>query len=325
MLSGDFTTMGLADVLQWLDATRVSGVLTIERATEPVWIEVNDRTVIRASEPPNRPVSMAALGGEALAIDLGELAAGITVEHLYDQFLDGEGRFRFVPAGVVQGGLVLDIALPELLMESLRLLDEWPRIEAQFPSEAGRLELGGALHQAPTVLQRALLECAGRGLSLSETRWALGLSRPAVLRRVYELVAAGCLSVKGAQAQEDLSVKLVSQARALLKQQQFDEAAHVFSALLASDPSAASVRHLLASAEKQQLEWLRSEVPADAVPTRVRPDADVGLLTHADREVLARVNGRWDVGVVALLSPLRETETLKSLRKLRKLRLVELR
>jgi DNA-binding Lrp family transcriptional regulator len=268
---------------------------------------------------------MAALGGEALTANLGDLAAGITVEHLYDQFLDLEGRFRFDPTGVVQGGLPLDIALAELLMEGMRLLDEWPRIEAQFPSEGGRLELAGAVHPAPTVLQRTLLECAGRGLTLSETRWALGLSRPAVLRRVYELVAAGCLAVKGAQAQEDLSVKLISQARALLKQQQFDEAAHVFSALLASDPSAASVRNLLASAERQQLEWLRSEVPSQAVPLRIRPDADISLLTHADREVLARVNGRWDVGVVALLSPLRETETLKSLRKLRKLRLVELR
>ena len=160
---------------------------------------------------------------------------------------------------------------------------------------------------------------------MERTRWALGLSRPALLRRVSELSAMGVVAVPGIEPPEDITAKLIVQARSLVKEKQFDEAAHVFSALLASDPGAASVRHLLRSAEEQQLEWLRAELPGQSIPERVLPEPETGLLTNADREVLSRVNGRWDVAVQVLVSRFRETETLKSLRKLLRTRMISLR
>lgn len=325
MLSGDFSTMGLADVLQWIDATRTSGVVTIDRSAESLWIQVSARTVIRASEPPNRPVPLSALGGENLPVEVGGLASDLAIEHLYDQFLDTEGGFRFEPGAERSGGIAVDFPLIELLMESLRLLDEWPAIQTRFPTDAGHLELVGPEPTSPTKVQRALIECARRKLTLDQTRWALGLSRPALLRRVNELLVMGAITVPGMDAPQDITMRLIAQARSLVREHQFDEAAHVFSALLASDPGASSVRHLLRVAEEQQLEWLRSEIPSRAVPERIFPEQELGILTHADREVLARVNGRWDVGVLVLVSRFRETETLKSLKKLLKTRMITLR
>lgn len=325
MLSGDFSTMGLADVLQWIDATRTSGLLSIERSSESLWIQVHARTIVRASEPPNRPVPLAAPGGETLPVDVTSLSGDLAIEHLYDQFLDAEGTFRFEPGGEGHGGLALDCSLVELLMESLRLLDEWPAIAARFPSDAVRLELSGSPPGSATRLQAAVVECARRKLTLESTRWVLGLSRPALLRRVSELSVQGTLGVPGAQAPEDITLRLIAQARALVREHQFDEAAHVFSALLASDPGAASVRHLLRAAEEQQLEWLRSELPSERVPERIFPEPETGILTNTDREVLSRVNGRWDVGVLVLVSQFRETETLKSLKKLLRTRAIGLR
>src|SRR5262245_33508021 len=109
--------MGLPDVLQWMDATRVSGVLTVERSSESLWLRVERRTVVRASEPPNRPVPLPAYGGDPLPIDLSSLRGELAAEHLYDQFLDPEGRFRFELGEPPEGGLELDLSLAELLME----------------------------------------------------------------------------------------------------------------------------------------------------------------------------------------------------------------
>ena len=139
MLSGDFATMGLPDILQWIDATRGSGVLTIERSAESLWLQVRSRTIVRVSEPPNRPVPLSALGGDDLPVDVTRLSPDLAVEHLYDQFLDSEGRFHFDAKAEPKDGIVVDVALVELLMESLRLLDEWPAVQARFPTEVGHL------------------------------------------------------------------------------------------------------------------------------------------------------------------------------------------
>lgn len=317
--------MGLADVLQWIDATRTSGLVTIDRSAESLWIQVNARTVVRASEPPNRPVPLSALGGDDLPVEVTALAPDLAIEHLYDQFLDSEGSFRFEPGAEGHGGLSVDCPLVELLMESLRLLDEWPAIQARFPTDAGHLELVGPGPTSPSKIQRAIIECARRKLTLEQTRWSLGLSRPALFRKVNELSVMGAIEVPGMDAPQDITMRLIAQARTLVREHQFDEAAHVFSALLASDPGASSVRHLLRAAEEQQLEWLRSEIPSQAVPERIFPEQELGMLTNADREVLSRVNGRWDVGVLVLVSRFRESETLKSLKKLLRTRTITLR
>jgi hypothetical protein len=251
-------------------------------------------------------------------------------DRLVDLFLGpGVGRFSYVEdAGGFDDGVPLDIPVNQLTLEGLRRLDEWPRLDRSYPGEGALLHAdGGGPARSPGLT--AVLEAARRRLSLAETRLALMLSRPALLRRVEALREAGLAHVEGAAAQADPIARLIDQAQALVRERQFDEAAHVFKSLLAADPSDRRVRHLLREAEREQLAALYEELSPMAVPVLLGGPASLDSpagrrLGSTDREVAERVNGRWDVASIALACPLREVETLKALRKLIRLGLADL-
>ena len=104
MISSDLRTMGLADVLQWVDGTRVSGVLTINRPSGALWIQLSERQVVFCIRPEARGVVLDHLSGviapERLDLDLQSLA----FEMLCDQFLDPNDSFRFEPGAEPVGG-----------------------------------------------------------------------------------------------------------------------------------------------------------------------------------------------------------------------------
>lgn len=315
--------MALADVLQWADAARVRGMLTVARPSGPVWMKLEDRHVRLTGLSPSQPVSWDEGSSRDPLVTQRELA----VEHLYDQFLDTEGSFTFdANTAPPEAGVEVEAFLPELLMEGLRYLDEWPRLDDLYPSDAPRLHVGSApLPENAPALKRQLTECARQELTLSDARLSVGLSRPAFLRRIDELRALDHIVVDGTPSGGDLIAKLVSQAVALLAAKQFDEAAHVFSALLATDPGAPRVKSLLERAEREQLEWLRDQVPTEAVPIVAQPGVDRRTLSDSDRVLLNLINGSWNTGVLVLYSPLREKESLKALRKLTRLGVIRLR
>jgi hypothetical protein len=111
----------------------------------------------------------------------------------------------------------------------------------------------------------------------------------------------------------------------LLREKQFDEAAHVFAALLATAPGSQRIREFLRRVEREQIAELYRSVPAQAT-VRKKPRMALAeiWLTNADREVVSRINDRWDVATLVLTCPMREVDTLKALRKLRQLEAVEL-
>ena len=330
MLQGDLATLPLPDLFQWVDASRRSGVVEIEPGDgPPFWVEVRDRRVVRAARPP-ASAGLAGFSGWALSMPPESLWPEAAHDRLVDLFLGpGTGRFGFAEdAAGFEDGVPLDLPVGQLALEGLRRLDEWPRLERSYPSEAALLHAdGGGPARTPGL--EAVLQAARRRLSLAETRLALMLSRPSLLRRVEALREAGLAHVEGAAAQADPISRLIDQAQALVQERQFDEAAHVFKSLLAADPSDRRVRHLLREAEREQLAALYEELSPVAVPVLLGGPAGLDSpagrrLSPADREVAERVNGRWDVASIALASPLREVETLKVLRKLLRLGLVDL-
>jgi hypothetical protein len=330
VLRGDLATFPLQDLLQWLDQSRRAGVLELEPGEgPPLWVEVRDRRVVASSRPPEGPPGLASLARFQPSVAPGALDPERALDRLVDLFLaDGAGRFDLADdAGGFDDGVPLDVGLGELVLEGLRRLDEWPKLDRHYPSDGAELGLGRGA--AATPLGAALREAAAAGLTLGEARLALGLSRPAALRRVEALREAGVLEVKGIAARLDPVSTLVSQAQHLVRERQFDEAAIVFRSLLAADPADRRVRALLREAEREQLTALYEELSPLAVP-RLRGgpavlDGPPGRrLTATDREVASRVNGVWDVAGVALACPLREVETLKALRKLVRLGLVDL-
>jgi hypothetical protein len=335
VLHGDLATFPLAELLQWLDQSRRAGVLEVEAGGAPFWMEIHDRHVVACARPTEDGKGLGSLARWQPTEGHEALWPETSADRIVDLFLTaGQGRFTFGDgAAGFDGGVPLALGLGQVTLEGLRRLDEWPALDQRHPSEASLLSAGAppASVQPRTAMQRAIVEAARRGLSLGEARLALGLSRPAMLRRTEALRELGLVQVEGATAEADPVARLVDQAQALVAERQFEEAAIVLRSLLAADPSDRRVRTLLGEAEREQLASLYAELSPVAVPVLAAPAPPGGdaaaarRLTSADQEVLTRVNGRWDVASIALACPLREVETLKSLRKLVRLGLVALR
>ncbi len=315
--------MSLADLLQWADAISTAGVLTLERGSLCFWFQIESRHVICVQRPDGliaQRTPMPGLEGVALLDD-----ATLALEQLYDQFLDAGERFVFDPDGVPSAvGLPLRVSLQKLVMEGLRLLDEWPRLRAMYPADQARLRSTGASIDDPNAQRSlsAVWSCAQRGLTLSQARMALGLSRPALLRAVEELRATGHVDVEAAPSGIDLITQLMDQAAALIQARQFDEAQHVLRVLLATDPSLPRVKQLLREAEVLHVQALYTELPRNAVVHLGKPPE--GSLSASDEMLLGHVNGRWDVSTLVLAGGVREIETLKALRRLWRQGLVQL-
>ncbi|HET8538949.1 MAG TPA: DUF4388 domain-containing protein [Anaeromyxobacter sp.] len=329
MLQGDLATFPLPDLLQWLDQSRRTGVLEIDPgAGTPFWLEVRDRRVVQCARA-GEPTGLGSLASWRPPEPAEALAPEAATDRMVDLFLSpAQGRFTVAddPSGF-DDGVRLDVGLGMVTLEGLRRLDEWPGLDRRYPSDSALLRAAGA-GRGRTPGQRALLDAARRGISIGEARVALAVSRPAILRRVEALRELGLVEVEGVAARADPVTRLVAQAQALVVERQFDEASIVFRTLLAADPSDRRVRALLHEAEREQLAALYAELSPMAVPVlaggAASTEAAGRRLTATDREVVDRVNGRWDVASVALASPLREVETLKALRKLLRLGIVKL-
>jgi hypothetical protein len=327
MISSDLHTMGLADVLQWCDGTRANGVLTINRPSGAIWIQLSDRQVVFCVRPEARGVVMDHLGGviapERLELDLQSLA----FEMLCDQFLDPNDSFRFDPGALPVGDRVaLDLAVQELVMTGMQYLDEWTDVRNLYPSGLARMRrIEGPEPRALSRPQQALLALAEHDTTLNDARLCLGVSQPALLRNVDVLRRLGCVQVDGTPEGADLTEQLVRKTLQLVREKQFDEASHVFGALLSSEPGSNRIRELLRMVEREHVADLYLAVPARAlVRKRSRLQALEPRLSRADREVVELINDRWDVASLVLASPLREVETLKTLRKLHRMEGIEL-
>ena len=331
MLRGDLATYPLADLLQWLDQSRRSGVVEVDGGEgAPFWIQFHDRRIVACARPPLEPAGLGALAGWSPPEPLEALWPEACADRLVDLFLArGQGRFTLADdASGFEDGVALDLGLGQMTLEGLLRLDEWPGLDRRYPSESALLcaDQGG---RPRTPGQRALLEAARRRLSIAEARLALAVSRPAILRRIEALRDLGLAHVEGVAAHADPVSRLVDQAQALVVERQFDEAAIVFKSLLATDPSDRRVRMLLQEAEREHVAALYEELSPVAVPILLGGAASLETpagrrLGTIEREVASRVNGRWDVASIALACPLREVETLKALRKLLRLGLVDL-
>ncbi len=330
MLQGDLLTFPLPDLFQWIDQGRRAGVLEIDTGEgAPFWIEVRDRRIVAASRPSSQ-AGLGQLAGWVPELPPEQLWPEASADRIVDLFLGPpSGRFTLVddPSGF-EDGVPVDLGVGQMTLEGLRRLDEWPELDRRYPSESALLNADGA-GPVRSVAQRALLEAARRRLSIAEARLALGLSRPAALRRIEVLRELGLAHVEGVAPRADPVSALVDQAQHLVLERQFDEAAIVFKSLLAADPSDRRVRTLLRESEREQVATLYEELSPVAVPVLLGGatslESPAGRrLTFADREVAARVNGAWDVASIALSSPLREVETLKAIRKLVRLGLVDL-
>jgi hypothetical protein len=263
---------------------------------------------------------------------LDEVVRSHVEETVLGLFLWPEGRFtyrdeiapedaaQFMPPEYELGE---PIPTRAILMEGMRRLDEWTRIMKVLPSDDVQLHALGpdpmlplleeiAAHPAPPTLGQLLAE--------------QGDSRFAVCEQLFRAFEKGLIAVDAPTAEATARAQktargsttvahLVQAAHSMIDEGQHDEAAALLRSALALDPFRADARELLKRSREQQLAALYAQLPTHAVPRIARAGTEVPLSTK-ERRVLSQVNGRWDVGALALTSGVGELETLRALRRL---------
>lgn len=257
---------------------------------------------------------------EALVLYTTRIVLGI--------FLWREGRFHFNDGGPSMLGLgfadtlLLQNPIPirSLLMEGMRRLDEWQRFVEVFPSDYSQVHALG--DDAAIPILRELL-ARGEPVALGEL-WARGSDRYRVYEDLFRAYNKGLLAVDAqlpASAQEpDRSPVdvLVANGRVLLEERQYDEAVALLRGALNLDPLRGDVRQLLLHAHEEQLAELYQTIPPYKVPVLRVPRDRLAKYQLAPRErhVADRVNGRWDVAALVVVTPIGELETMRALKKL---------
>ncbi len=166
-LSGDFATMPLPDLLQWLAMSQKTGILILQRGEVVKEIYLRDGKIVSSSSNDPREyfgqflLAYGKISEDDLLIAFARQAqTGIKLgrllvmeghlseddvqrflrikaeETIYDLFLWEQGDFKFyndVPAQSNHVPIAMDVT--SILMEGTRRADEWGRIRKVFPSE----------------------------------------------------------------------------------------------------------------------------------------------------------------------------------------------
>jgi hypothetical protein len=266
---------------------------------------------------------------------LEEAVRGHVEETVLGLFLWPEGRFNYrhelAPEDVAQFmppeyELHDPIPTRAILMEGMRRLDEWTRIVKVLPSDDVQLHALGPDPELPLLEEIAAHpEPPTLGQLLAEQ----GDSRFAICTQLFRAFEKGLIAVEAASPEATARAlktargsttvaHLVQAARAMIDEGQHDEAAALLRSALAVDPFRAEARELLKRSREQQLAALYAQLPAENVPRVAKPATALRTLPLSTRErrVLSQINGRWDVGALALTTGVGELETLRALRRL---------
>lgn len=181
--SGALSDMGLVDLLQTIDVSRKSGTLHLTLHDKSGFVYFQD--------------------GRVLDAELGDLSAEAAI---YRFLLWNEGEFE-LDFREVKREDKLGISTQGLLMEGMRRLDEWSRLQEQLPSlqtvfEVNHDELSHRLSEIPDEINEVLRLFDGR----RTLAWVLEESVGddlATLNSINKLYFEGFLLVRETPAPED--------------------------------------------------------------------------------------------------------------------------
>lgn len=324
MITGDLSTMPLADLLQWADSSRISARLLVEQEASSIEVHLADHHLIGISSAADLLQAREITNPHAHATLPPE---GQRLERFFDAFLEVEGRFTLHPedqAPLGEGATPVHLPLMWVAMDGMRIRDEWPRISAAFPNLAARIELTGADPPPRLALAaHAVLALAAEHPTVGESVYVLGLSRPALLRQLDVLLSWGLIEVDGAVRGDDPVSRVLRQVTVLAREDQFDEATHVIDAMLAADPHEPRLRDTRASILEMQRSELYARLGGSTVFTRAaRPSA---AMLPVETHVLELCDGTSSVDSILARSALRDVHTLKCLARLAEKRLISSR
>lgn len=286
---------------------------------------------LRRTDGERSVVDVLVESGALEADDIGRYQVEHIFDYALDLFLHHEGSFLFSSAASTQlllfpteipaeNLLKHPISTQQLLLDAMRQLDEWQRIQALFPN--------------PYVIVHALegttenrvwreLRRAGGLLSVGELTLRVGRSRFFVYKMLYEAYQAGLVamdeqsSMPADNLRDEPVEMLLRNSRILLEEHQHEEAREVLATVLHVEPDNREARKLLSELRANHLVSLYQHVPPHRVPV-LTLDADALAkldLTPRENYLASRLDGHWDVASLVVATPLSELDTLRMLKK----------
>lgn len=351
---GDLFSFPLPELLQWLDSSRKTGTLQL------TW-EAGERKLFLLSGQVVATGSMGLWERIARMLSLARLARGETVLAAFEEMkrtgavepafssrkLDGrmpvqlardELNGAIVDLTLAQNGhfhwsedpdrggdewVPVDVGIRELLFESLRWIDEQPEVDRALPLDSMTVTSLVKPTADQPLIHRIILTLCEHGQNLGRLRLAMGVSRTAATRRIFDLLRTKWVQVEGApEVESDPVAEMLEKGSILVRERQFEAAGLVFSALLSSDPSDRRVREFARMVQREHVAALYRELPPIVVLALQDDPEQLTLLRPEERHIASMVNGRWDISTIILASQSRELDTLKSLHKLYRMGLV---
>jgi Domain of unknown function (DUF4388) len=339
---GDLSSYPLPDLLQWLDASRKTGALSVSwetgarkmfllsgqiiAASAPGLWERLSRVTEQTQEASGDEVLLALRRASSMGDSLDATIRQIAEEELTGALVDlipATGRFHWsedADRGEDEW-VSLDLTLRHVLFETLRRMDEVADVDRALPHE--QLVLRASDGAKPSHgLHRAIWGVVSRaeGVTLSRIRLSLGLARSVVARGVFDMLRAGWLTVVGATpVTVNPIADMLEKGAVLVRERQFDAAALIFQALLQSDPGDRRVREFARMVEREHVAALYRELPPLArFGVNHEPQVMVSLRPE-ERTIMNWFEAGWDLSAVVLASSQRELEALKSVMRLLRL------
>lgn len=336
---GDLSSYPLPDLLQWLDASKKSGALSlswesdqrkvfllsgqiIASSSPGLWERIS-RVVEQTGEARGDRVLAALKRAESLGAAIDGSIRQIAEEELVGSLVDlipAQGRFHWSEDSDrgEDEWVSLELPLRHVLFETLRRMDEVLDVERALPHE--QLVLRGTPGAKPShALHRAILGVVETAddVTLSRIRLSLGLARSVATRAVFDMLRAGRAVVIGAAAIEaDPIADMLEKGAILVRERQFDAAALIFASLLQSDPGDRRVREFARMVEREHVAAMYRDLPPLARFAVSENPAILSSLRPEERTLVRWFQAGWDLSAAVLASPQRELETLKSVMRL---------
>ncbi|RKY24667.1 MAG: hypothetical protein DRP79_07460 [Planctomycetota bacterium] len=236
MLQGDFSTLGLPDVLQIVGSRRKTGMLTVVATDAERTIYFNDGRVVLTQEQHDRylldryfkdvdprdnedlrsllderrqtgkplgrlMVERGILKEEELRIELQRQ----TEDQLYSLFAWIEGAFNFIELDIESAGAVVhEIDATELVMNAARQVDEWRRVRSRLPDMDAAVGMadGGRLEDLDETSREIAKVIPGDGMSIRNICAASGESELETCTAVVSMLDAGVLRPLGSAGEK---------------------------------------------------------------------------------------------------------------------------
>ncbi len=336
---GDLSSYPLPDLLQWLDASKKSGALSLSWETDqrkvfllsgqiiassaPGLWERLSRVLEQTKEAPGDVVLAALKRAQSLGAAIDGSIRQIAEEELVGSLVDltpAQGRFHWSEDSDrgEDEWVSLELPLRHVLFETMRRMDEVMDVERALPHE--QLVLKGMPGAQPShALHRAILGvvAASNDVTLSRIRLSLGLARSVVTRAVFDMLRTGRAVVVGAAPIEaDPIADMLEKGAILVRERQFDAAALIFASLLQSDPGDRRVREFARMVEREHVAAMYRELPPLTRLEITQNSTILSSLRPEERSLVRWFQTGWDLSAVVLASTQRELETIKSVMRL---------